>query len=216
MSSYVDKLDITQKQLRFLHKQFKEIIDEKVRTALPESSEDDQISQEIQLQLDQFLMDVLEMAGESMNVVDAGKGTTVKSVIQEVQKEYTEPFDVELNEKVRKLYQEWEDETVKVSKLRREAPQVAVSEYTKQENQLLEEIDSLIAKMDSSQPNLQNEDQDEGQSEGKKKEYWNQVANQYGSILTSLKEINDKIPTHESKQKRLRLLLDLIEKEVVT
>ncbi|CDO93247.1 unnamed protein product [Kluyveromyces dobzhanskii CBS 2104] len=214
MSSYVDKLDITQNQLRSLHKQFKEILDEKVRTALPKSSEDDQVNQEIQLQLDQFLMEALEMAGDSMNVLDAGKGTTVKSIIQEVQKEYMEPFDVELNEKVRQLYQEWEDETVKVSKLRREAPQAAVSEYASREKELFDEIDSRIerarTRSTASQPDTTVSQDQESEA------YWAQIAEQFKSVLTSLANTNEQIPDHVLKQKRLRVLLDLIEKEVNT
>lgn len=220
MSAYVDKLDVTQKQLRFLHKQFKEILDEKVRKALPGYSEDDEVSQEIQLQLDQFLMDAIEMAGESMNVVDAGRGTTVKSIIQEVQKEYMEPFDVDLNERVRKLYQEWEDRTVEVSQLRREAPQVVISEYTNLEKQLLDDIDAKIeaaaARRDQetgtgteTETKTETDTQDPDSSE-----YWSQLADQYKQALTALKSTNQDIPSHETRQKRLRTLLDLIEQEV--
>lgn len=215
--SYIDKLDVTQRQLRFLHKQFKTILDEKIRVALPEASDEDRVNQEVQLQLDQFLMETMEMAGESMNLVDVNKGTTVKSIIQEVQKEYTQPFDVELNEQVRQLYQEWENETVNVSKLRREAPSLAVAEYTRQEQSLLDELDSQIDKsLDSNSKELLDlKKHDRGALPAQNdEEFWKEIASQYKHALTDLYKVNDELPSHISRQDRLRLLMEYIEKEV--
>lgn len=49
-----------------------------------------------------------------------------------------EPFDLELNEQVRQLYAQIDEETVAVTTLRREAPLRAIESYTAQ----LAEIDS--------------------------------------------------------------------------
>lgn len=85
--------------------------------------DDDAVRREVQIQLQEFLLSAMTMASKSLEVVNADTvGKTVKQLIMESQEKYMEPFDLDLNEQVRKMYQEWEDETVKVAQLRQTGP----------------------------------------------------------------------------------------------
>lgn len=217
--SYVDKIDISQRQLKYLHKQFKELLDDKVKEALPETSDNDHLSQEVQVQLDQFLMDTMDIAGNSIIINDASPETTVRTIIKEVRKEYMEPFDIELNEKLRKLYQEWEDETVGVSKLRRDGPQAVLSEYGKEEQDLLKKIDSEIESAADSSSNTFNNPSDDSinfteEERLKDQDFWHSIGMSYADILENLKQVNESLPSHELKHGRLRMLLEYLGKEV--
>ncbi|CCC71011.1 hypothetical protein NCAS_0G01240 [Naumovozyma castellii] len=142
-----ERLDVTVEQLKSIYGQLQEVFNDKFSQILPPDQVDDNdpLKRQVQIQLQDFLSGVMEMAANSLNVVNADMdGRSIKDVLLESEREYMEPFDLELNEKVRQLYQEWEDQTVKVSQLRQNGPLKVNEIYNGSKEEYLSRLDARI------------------------------------------------------------------------
>lgn len=118
----------------------------------------------IQTVLQEYINEVVEMASNSLNVVNAatgadGTGTSaansnnsgnvgiLRQLLQQTQVEYVEPFDLELNERVRQKYQEWEELTVKVVQLRRNGPREVNEQYSQRQREFFDALDKRLEKL---------------------------------------------------------------------
>lgn len=212
MSSYPSKLNLSQNEIKHIHTQFRNILNEKVRLHLPHHSQEltdnngDTIERQVLLEIDKFLTSVMEMANDSVHVTDAHSGINLVDVISDVNKEYTEPFDVELNEQVRKLYQEWESETVKVTQLHRNGPQRILDSYRKEENEILEDVETRLNKLEQeavvSDSIIHHED------------IPNTIMDDYKGSLEMLQKASELLPRDRKKLEKLKRLVLYIESEV--
>lgn len=130
----MSKIQVTSDQLRSIYGQLYDILQEKASLHLPES--DDPVSREVNLQLQLFLANVMEMAFNSLKI----DGPPANDILNS----RCEPFDLELNERVRKSYETWEEETVKVANLRRAAQETINNVWTENQEQYLRELDLKI------------------------------------------------------------------------
>ncbi|AET37908.1 MIND complex subunit NSL1 Ecym_2156 [Eremothecium cymbalariae DBVPG len=220
MSLYPGKLDLSSQEIKHIHLLFKDILDEKLRLHLPQEQlepsekkegeyENDTMERQVLLEIEKFLMSVMDMASDSINVVDSRSGVTLADVINDVQGEYVEPFDIELNEKVRRLYQEWEAETLKVSQLRRNGPKAIVDVYQKDESRALEDIDARIqalrdAREQKRTPAVEEEDAD----------FWNERGEDYYESLKALQLAQELLPRDRMKLEKLKKLVQYVEKDM--
>lgn len=213
-------MDVTVEQLRSIYGQLYDALDEKMGLHLPAEAAEgkDHVRREVGLQLQDFLSQVMEMASSSVRVVnsdDSSGKMSVSELISKSQEKYVEPFDLELNEKVRQAYQEWEDQTVQVALLRRNAPQQVNQAYAAARDTFLSRLDARIeqlqaedhAGVDPEQELDATDSVDAGIDDG----YWEEAAKEYEKSLLTLRDAQARIPQTRSditKMKNLVAYLD--------
>lgn len=209
--SQVNKLGLRINEIKHIHEQFKVRLDEKLTLHLPEAEET--IKQQIRLEIEKFIVNVMEMAGKSIDLIDAKHGTTVKDIITDVQQEYVEPFDLNLNEQVRKLYQEWEDETVNVSQLRRNGPDLIRQKYLTQGKTVLDDIDERISILESNQ-NTYNLESEEQKNEEANSSEFTLLFEEYETSLLELSQAQNLLPHSRFKHETLKKLIKYLDQEI--
>lgn len=213
------KLDVTVEQLRSIYGQLYDALEEKAELHLPKENEDgsDHVRREVQLQLQEFLSQVMEMASSSLRVVNVDEGDSkdklsVKDLIMKSQEKYVEPFDLELNERVRQTYQEWEDQTVKVAQLRKNGPQQVNDAYRSAKDQFLLQLDAKIDQLQSSETEASEVDRPHSDPEHDK--FWEDIAAQYEQSLSDLNEAQTRIPQTRSDLNKVKNLVAYLETQL--
>ena len=215
--SHSKKLDVTVEQLRSIYHQFHDILEEKTDLHLPKKDhDDDAVRREVQIQLQEFLLSAMTMASKSLEVVNADtQGKTVKQLIMESQEKYMEPFDLELNEQVRKMYQEWEDETVKVAQLRQTGPAKINEVYNNAKDEYLMHLDGRIGVLEARMTDQQAAEQDEG-GEGDDQAAetnWNGIKHDYEVSLNELSQTQQNLPQVRYNVEKVKHLIDYLQKD---
>ncbi|KAK7206258.1 kinetochore protein Mis14 like-domain-containing protein [Myxozyma melibiosi] len=132
------KLQLVSEDVRYLQKIFMEAAQSKIDTHLPSKSAEESLRAEVAEKVKEFIAKVFDFSKHSIVVngmegADPSLDALMKAKeMDKEEAEAVEPFDLELNEKVRELYAQIDDETVAVTKLRREAPLRAVEHYKKE------------------------------------------------------------------------------------
>lgn len=198
-------------QLRSVYGQLHEALDERAALHLPGEA-DDTVGRDVRLQLQEFLAQVLEMASSSMRVVNAedNDGSVgVKDLISKSQERYVEPFDLELNERVRQAYREWEDCTVQVAQLRRDGPKTVDEAYEGAKDKFLAKLDAQIAELEKHEgAGVPMESQDSVDK------ILNERVDQYESSLTSLHEAQSNIPQIRTNLGKIKSLVAYLEDQL--
>ncbi|QHS76508.1 MIND complex subunit NSL1 [Saccharomyces paradoxus] len=209
------KLDVTVEQLRSIYHQFHDILEEKTDLHLPKKDhDDDAVRREVQIQLQEFLLSAMTMASKSLEVVNADiVGKTVKQLIMESQEKYMEPFDLDLNEQVRKMYQEWEDETVKVAQLRQTGPAKINEVYNNSKDEYLTQLDGRIGVLQARMAEQQSVDHNNNADEADDQIKWEHIKDDYGASLNELYETQQDLPQVRYNVEKVRRLMDYLEKE---
>lgn len=151
-----EKIYVPIEQVRYISDQLLEQLELKMQSILPSIQGggnmmlgDDPMRREISLNLQKYLRSVVDQVSYSIiiNNLDT-TGRPLGTIIGESQTKYLEPFNIELNEEVRKKYQEWEDHSMQVSQIRQHAPTVMNAIYDKGEDQYFKQLDERIATLE--------------------------------------------------------------------
>lgn len=219
--SRMPKLDVTVEQLRSVYGQLYDALDEKARLHLPAEDREDQdhVRREVGLQLQEFLAQVMEMASSSVRVVNSdnpGGKMSVGELISKSQEPYVEPFDLELNERVRQAYQEWEDQTVRVAQLRSNAPQQVNQAYQAARDSYLEQLDARIDQLPAQGHAgvALSGASDASATETQDLKFWQDSADQYAESLTRLRDAQNRIPQTRSEIARMKNLVAYLEDQL--
>ncbi|CEP62498.1 MIND complex subunit NSL1 LALA0_S05e06986g [Lachancea lanzarotensis] len=209
MSTQPSKLDTTAEQLRSIYTQFQSIFDEKVSLHLPQ--EHDSTKGEVLLELQKFLIEGMDAASSSLSVVNASDNASIADILAQSREQFVESFDLSLNEQVRQKYQEWEDQTVKVAQLRREAPRKLRDVYESEAQELLQEADALIESFsredNSSLPAVEN-------AHGDLEMDWSSLHEDYSEALVRLAHVKDELPKNHARVKKLEQLVLFLKSEL--
>lgn len=203
-NGYVQKVDVSARQLRGIYSQLLELMEERINKTLPANEVDDSVRREVQLLVQEYLNNVMEMSTNSVNVTNVEMdGQTVKDLIMKSQEKYVEPFDVELNEQVRQLYQEWENLSMTASQLRQTGPAKVNDLYNKGRDDYLEEIDQRLSQLQ--QNRLSNNvlpEPSEPQAHA-----LNRIFDNYEDSLQYLNETSQKLPSVNADLEKLKHLM---------
>ncbi|KAK9458027.1 kinetochore protein Mis14 like-domain-containing protein [Dipodascopsis uninucleata] len=127
------KLQLVSQDIKYLREKFLEAAREKINSHFPQPGDQILKAQTAKI-VDEFVNNMFESAKYSfiVNGLD-GSDPSLKSLFNGRQdkdnSENYEPFDLDLNEKVRELYAQIDEETVEVTKLRREVPKEVLEKY---------------------------------------------------------------------------------------
>lgn len=153
-----ETIQLTKQDLRYLHGQIYQNIASKLDLHLP-TSPNDPLKSNVAAALDDFLLDVFEMALDAL-VVDgsaimppAGGAESRRDAVAALlaldsSEQKTEPFDFELNAELRKVIQQVEEETVEVTRYRRELPQESRNAYEELVGKTDGEVTELLRQID--------------------------------------------------------------------
>lgn len=170
--------------------------------------DEDMVRREVQLRLQEYLLRVMEMAGDSIEVTDADPEKSIRELIMESRQKYMEPFDLDLNERVREQYHKWEDANVKIAQLRRRGPETVRSMYLEEQEKYLNEVDKRIDAL---------EDTDQETSEDTTQEYVPEVMSEedrqlFQEALKSVLDTQARIPEIRGELASNNNLLNYLDK----
>ncbi|CCD25456.1 MIND complex subunit NSL1 NDAI_0F01370 [Naumovozyma dairenensis CBS 421] len=220
--AYPDRLDITVAQLKGIYEQLQEVFNDRLDLVLPEEQfePNDPMRREVQVNVQNFVNDVMDMAIKSLRVIDVDDGVEeedtmgIKELLKESEKKNVEPFDLELNEKVRQAYQEWEDQTVKVAQLRENGPRKVNELYMSEASTYLNKLDSRIddlskeITLDDKTPQYKDDDEDY-----KTIRNIHEATSTYHESLQNLYDTEQRIPEIRSNIDKLKHLVAYLEKD---
>ncbi|CAN6621274.1 kinetochore-associated protein Nsl1p [Trichomonascus vanleenenianus] len=140
------KLQLVAEDVRFLKNQFLEAAEAKLNLHLPttEEASQDPLRDQVRDLVEMFVHDTFEMARHAM-IVD-GEDMSEKESLQlmlDTSNEEIEPFDVDLNEKLRRIYAEVDERTLEVSELRRSVPLQVVERYEMANRPIVEDNSAM-------------------------------------------------------------------------
>lgn len=199
----MSKIQISSDQLRSIYGQLYDVLQEKASLHLPEL-DNDPVSKEVNLQLQLFLTQIMEMAFNSLKI----DGLPANDILSS----RCEPFDLELNEKVRKAYETWEEETVKVANLRRAAQETIRNLWIQNESEYLKELES---KIDSNENVNMDEDviANSNLDDSEDRQRYSIDAQSYSSSLESLSRTQSQLPHMRNQLQKLHHLLQHLQDE---
>lgn len=222
MSQMPKRLDVTVEQLKSIYGQLYDKLEEKASLHLPAEageehhpSMDDAVRKEVQLHLQDYLSQVMDMASSSLRVINANEEVKdVRALIMKSQEKYVEPFDLELNEQVRQKYEEWEEQTVKVSQLRQNAPREINRVYDEAKQDYLARLDARISLLQPEAKDRHDEDLEaEDQVLDTLESYWADLKSRYEESLQNLHGAQQQIPDARANVKKIQALVQFLEKE---
>ncbi|KAI0462021.1 hypothetical protein LJB42_004626 [Komagataella kurtzmanii] len=121
-----EKIHLQVQDVAFLQKRFLEASFKKLDLHLPNESESkrDPLKEQVRELLSEFVDDLFELNKDNL-LIDDLHSSTIREALKSIRKEKQEPFDDVLNQRLRKTYNELEEQTVKVSQLRKTYPILA-------------------------------------------------------------------------------------------
>lgn len=162
MSEY-DKITLSKQDLRHVYGELLGETMAKLDLHLP-STHSDPLKNQVATVLDDFLKEVFEMAKSAM-VVDGEDmeelGRAILELVSLKPKEIVEPFDVEVNNRLRDVLLQVEQETVLLTTMRRVLPEKARELYGRLVSDTDEDVSRVLEQLDKEEVEQGEEDQNE-------------------------------------------------------
>lgn len=114
---------------------------------------DPQQQREVMIHLQEYLNDTIDMMSSSITVNDLSpiSNAPLSQLIQDKNIKMMEPFDSELNEQLRKQYENWEDLSIRALELRKLSPVSINNIYDKLNDEYLCQLDERIESLEQEQ-----------------------------------------------------------------
>lgn len=212
-----EKLQLSKQDLRYLYGQILNNTTSKLDLHLP-TSNNDPLKTKVANLLDDFILDAFEMAKQSIMIdgydMSGRKNPKpISELLSLKSKEKIEPFDFELNAQLRDVLEHVEQETLQVSKLRRELPSRARETYDNLISNTDKDVSTILAELDSElQQELHNDDDDEtGKDDLSLVPRIDSIVEDYQQAFLILNNLKRKIPEQKSELDKLDETIQLLE-----
>lgn len=212
-----EKLQLSKQDLRYLYGQILNNTTSKLDLHLP-TSNNDPLKTKVANLLDDFILDAFEMAKQSIMIdgydMSGRKNPKpISELLSLKSKEKIEPFDFELNAQLRDVLEHVEQETLQVSKLRRELPSRARETYDNLISNTDKDVSTILAELDSElQQELHNDDDDEtGKGDLSLVPRIDSIVEDYQQAFLILNNLKRKIPEQKSELDKLDETIQLLE-----
>lgn len=212
-----EKLQLSKQDLRYLYGQILNNTTSKLDLHLP-TSNNDPLKTKVANLLDDFILDAFEMAKQSIMIdgydMSGRKNPKpISELLSLKSKEKIEPFDFELNAQLRDVLEHVEQETLQVSKLRRELPSRARETYDDLISNTDKDVSTILAELDSElQQELHNDDDDEtGKDDLSLMPRIDSIVEDYQQAFLILNNLKRKIPEQKSELDKLDETIQLLE-----
>lgn len=182
---------------------------DKLNLHLP-GAQKDPLKNEVSTMLEEFLVNIFDSSKYS--ILADGRDldeTSIKDILLLRTHENVEQIDADITSKLRNILQEFETETVEVTRMRREIPIKASDVY----NDVIKKVDDEVSELINQ---IEKEDQDNLNDEQKPVESDHEdTSKKLNKYLQLLEETNKRLPTlrtqFEEYNKTLQLLEDIYE-----
>lgn len=212
-----EKLQLSKQDLRYLYGQILNNTTSKLDLHLP-TSNNDPLKTKVANLLDDFILDAFEMAKQSIMIDGydmSGRNNPkpISELLSLKSKEKIEPFDFELNAQLRDVLEHVEQETLQVSKLRRELPSRARETYDNLISNTDKDVSTILAELDSElQQEPHNDDDDEtGKDDLSLVPRIDSIVEDYQQAFLILNNLKRKIPEQKSELDKLDETIQLLE-----
>lgn len=213
-----EKLQLSKQDLRYLYGQILNNTTSKLDLHLP-TSNNDPLKTKVANLLDDFILDAFEIAKQSIMIdgydMSGRKNPKpISELLSLKSKEKIEPFDFELNAQLRDVLEHVEQETIQVSKLRRDLPSRARETYDNLISNTDKDVSTILAELDSElQQELHNDDDDDDEP-GKDDSLIpriDSIVEDYQQAFLILNNLKRKIPEQKSELDKLDETIQLLE-----
>ncbi|CAM9013592.1 unnamed protein product, partial [Wickerhamomyces anomalus] len=186
------KIHLNLKDVKHLQIQFAKAATDKLNLYLPTSDHSDPLKSRVSSLVNDFIYEIFEASKNSLDIDGAtGNRDSLRSLLENSTNE-VEPFDFSLQDQVRKAYQEVEQETIKLTKMRRDAPSEIKKSYE-------DSLEQSLSKIETLQKELENlESENEADIENHEDQFKRGVSSRledmisdYEESMRSIKEIKD-------------------------
>lgn len=202
------KFQLVPEDLKYLKSQLLENAIEKLNRDLPRqtSTADDPLRRRVTEFIEAFVDETFELTKYSMivNGQDISHSASLKRILSsEIDDEAIEPFDKELNRKLRELYTKVDNETLAVTEMRKKIPQYQAESYkdaiTQHEKLMADVVNKTVASSDIGQ-GISQED----------RERLIRLENQYKDIQKRLKGLQTSVPDVYTELEQLQETLTVL------
>ncbi|CUM50187.1 unnamed protein product [Debaryomyces tyrocola] len=210
-----EKLQLSKQDLRYLYGQILNNTTSKLDLHLP-TSNNDPLKTKVANLLDDFILDAFEMAKQSIMIdgydMSGRKNPKpISELLSLKSKEKIEPFDFELNAQLRDVLEHVEQETIQVSKLRRDLPSRARETYDSLISDTDKDVSTILAELDSElQQELHNDDDEPGKDDSLIPRI-DSIVEDYQQAFLILNNLKRKIPEQKSELDKLDETIQLLE-----
>lgn len=211
-----EKLQLSKQDLRYLYGQILNNTTSKLDLHLP-TSNNDPLKTKVANLLDDFILDAFEMAKQSIMIdgydMSGRKNPKpISELLSLKSKEKIEPFDFELNAQLRDVLEHVEQETIQVSKLRRELPSRARETYDNLISNTDKDVSTILAELDSELQQELHSDDDEPDKDGSSLiPRIDSIVDDYQQAFLLLNNLKRKIPEQKSELDKLDETIQLLE-----
>lgn len=210
-----EKLQLTKQDLSYLYSQILDRTKSKLDLHLPTANNDDPLKAKVANLLDGFIVDAFEIARKSM-IIDgkdmaSGAGQHISELFSLKYKEKVEPFNVEINAKLRGLLEHVDQETMEVTRLRRELPFRALTSYRELISSTDGEVSHIIASLEEELEKLnQTSDEDDSKLNGMIPKI-DLMSDDYQTALNRMASLKKNIPEQKAELDKLNETLQFLE-----
>lgn len=211
-----EKLQLSKQDLRYLYGQIFNNATSKLDLHLP-TSNNDPLKTKVANLLDEFILDAFEMAKQSIMIdgydMSGRKNPKpISELLSLKSKEKIEPFDFELNAQLREVLEHVEQETIQVSKLRRELPSKAKEMYDNLISNTDNDVSAILAELDSELQQELQDDADEPEiDESLLIPRIDSIVDDYQQAFLILNNLKRRIPEQKSELDKLDETIQLLE-----
>lgn len=203
-----EKLQLSKQDLRYLYGQILSNATSKLDLHLP-TSNNDPLKTKVANLLDEFTLDAFDMAKQAIMIdgydVSRIKNTQpISDLLSLKSREKIEPFDFELNAQLRDVLEHVEQETIQVTKLRRDLPGKAKESYNSLISNTDNEVSVILAGLESeSQQELQDDEDEQNSNVLTLIPRIDSIVDDYQEALLRLNHLKKSIPEQKSELDRL-------------
>lgn len=206
-----EKIALSKQDLKFVYGQIVSSTISKLDLHLPEKN-NDPMKDNIANLLDEFIVggfDLLKYAliVDGIDMSHESDRESISKILSLKPKEKVEDFDASINAKLRDVLLRVEEETMDVTRLRREIPSRAkeayksiVSQTDMEITQILEETESEFIDKNSEEENIMNSI-----------ENIDELANEYEKHILRLQQLKNSIPERKAELSRLQETINFLE-----
>lgn len=211
-----EKLNLSKQDFKYLYSQIYNSMTSKLDLHLP-TSNNDPLKTKVANSLDDFILDAFEMAKQAI-VIDGHdmSGRTnmqhISDLLSLQSKEKIEPFDFKLNAELREVLEQVEQETIQVSKLRKDLPSKARDIYTDLISNTDNEVSTILADLDSAAQKEAQDDEAEHETEDQALiPRIDTITEDYQDALLILNGLKKSVPEQKAELGKLDETIELLE-----
>ncbi|KAK6199263.1 kinetochore protein Mis14 like-domain-containing protein [Scheffersomyces amazonensis] len=207
-----EKIAISKQDLKYVYNQILNKTTSKLDLHLP-TSNNDPLKAKVGNLLDEFLLEAFELAKSAFIIdgkdIDAGDQLSISEILSLRAKETVEPFDLNINSRLREILLQVEQETVELTKLRRELPFKAKESYDNLVSSTDKEVSTILELLE--QQEKEEEEKDDILMNEDEIPNFSSLLQDYERHILTLNDLKKSIPLRKAELDRFDETIQFLE-----